>query len=76
MTTRKADIRLTSRLTVFVTREEGAAELRVSPSTWDDMEKRGQLPKPYMVGPHQDLPRWLWREVEDHIAANTNSSSE
>jgi hypothetical protein len=69
MTTRKADIRLTTRLTAFVTREEGAAELRVSPSTWDEMGERGQLPKPYMVGPNQDLPRWLWREVEDHIAA-------
>jgi hypothetical protein len=63
MTTRKDKLALTSRLTAFVTREEGAAELRISPSTWDDMVKRGQLPKPYLIGPNKDLPRWLWIEV-------------
>jgi hypothetical protein len=68
MTTRKADIQLTTRPTAFVTREEGAAELRISPSTWDEMGACGLLPKPCMVGPNQDLPRWLWREVEDRIA--------
>jgi hypothetical protein len=67
MTIRKADIRLTTRLTVFVTREEGAAELRVSPSTWDEMEEREQLPKPYLVGPNKDLKRWRWIEVERMI---------
>ena len=29
----------------------------------------GQLPKPYLLGPNQDLPRWRWIEVDDHIAA-------
>jgi hypothetical protein len=67
MTTRKADIRLANRPTAFVTREEGAAELRVSPTTWDEMAACGLLPKPYMVGPNHDLPRWLWREVEERI---------
>ena len=33
MTARKADIRLNSRLTAYVSRESGAAELQVSPST-------------------------------------------
>ena len=46
MTTRKANIPLTSRLTADVTREEGAAELRVSPSTWDEMVECGQIPPP------------------------------
>ena len=69
MTTRKADIRLTSRPTAYVTREEGAAELRVSPSTWDDMEERGQLPEAYHIGPNKDLKRWRWIEVDEHIAS-------
>jgi hypothetical protein len=68
MTVRKADIRLTTRPTAFVTREEGGAELRVSPSTWDAMVDVGLLPKPYMLGPNQDLPRWRWIEVDNHIA--------
>jgi predicted DNA-binding transcriptional regulator AlpA len=68
MTTRKADIRLTTRLTAYVTREEAAAELRISPSTWDEMEVRGQLPKPYFLGPNKDLKRWRWSEVDNRIA--------
>lgn len=67
MTTRKDKLALTSRLTAFVTKEEGAAELRISPSTWDDMVKRRQLPKPYLVGPNKDLPRWRWTEVEKRV---------
>jgi predicted DNA-binding transcriptional regulator AlpA len=70
MTTRKDKFELTSRRTAFVTREEGAAELRISPSTWDDMVKRRQLPKPYLVGPNKDLPRWWWIEVEKKIIAD------
>ena len=70
MTTRKADIQLSSRLTAFVTRENGAAELRISPSTWDEMEKRRLLPKPYLVGPNKDLTRWRWIEVEQRIVGD------
>ena len=44
MTTRKSNIPLTYHLTAYVTREEGAAELRVSPSTWDEMVECGQIP--------------------------------
>jgi predicted DNA-binding transcriptional regulator AlpA len=68
MTTRKADIRMTSRPTAYVTREQGAAEIQVSPSTWDAMVDVGMLPKPYMLGPNQDLPRWRWIEVDNRIA--------
>jgi hypothetical protein len=67
MTARKADVRLNLRVTTFVGRESGAAELQVSPSTWDEMEARGQLPKPYLVGPNHDLKRWRWCEVEAKI---------
>jgi hypothetical protein len=68
MTTRKANIQLASRLTAYVTREEGAAELRISPATWDDMAACGLLPKPYLVGPNKDMKRWRWCEVDDRIA--------
>jgi predicted DNA-binding transcriptional regulator AlpA len=64
MTTRKADIPLTSRLTAYVTREEGAAELRVSPSTWDEMVECGQLPKPIRLGRMGTIHRWRWADVD------------
>jgi hypothetical protein len=70
MTTRKADIPLSSRLTAYVTRESGAAELQVSPSTWDEMVDRGLLPKPYLLGPNKDLKRWRWCEVENRIVGD------
>jgi predicted DNA-binding transcriptional regulator AlpA len=64
MTTRKADIPLTSRLTAYVTREEGAAELRVSPSTWDEMVDCGQLPKPIRLGRMGTILRWRWADID------------
>jgi predicted DNA-binding transcriptional regulator AlpA len=64
MTTRKADIGLSPRLTAYVTREEGAAELRVSPSTWDEMVACGQLPKPIRVGRMGTILRWRWADVD------------
>ena len=45
MTTRKANIPLTSRLTAYVTHEGGAAELQVSPSTWDQMSLAADIAK-------------------------------
>ena len=76
MTTRKDKLALTSRLTAFVTREEGAAEIRVSPSTWDEMERLEHLPKPYFVGPNRDLKRWYWPEVEDKIRNQHNDDDQ
>jgi predicted DNA-binding transcriptional regulator AlpA len=67
MTVRKADIPLNSRLTAYVTREQCAAELQVSPSTFDEMVDRGLLPKPHLLGPHRNLPRWCWAEVDEAI---------
>ena len=67
MTVRKYDIPLNSRLTAFVSRETGAAELQVSPSTWDAMEESGQLPKPHFLGPNKDIKRWRWADVEKRI---------
>jgi predicted DNA-binding transcriptional regulator AlpA len=62
MTTRKADIALTSRLTAYVTREEGAAELRISPSTWDELVEAGQIPKPVRLGRLGTILRWRWAD--------------
>jgi predicted DNA-binding transcriptional regulator AlpA len=76
MTTRKADLKLTPRLTAYVTREAGAAELQISPSTWDDMVERGLLPPPYKLGPNQDLPRWRWYEVEQRIVGNDKTAGD
>ena len=45
MTTRKADIRLTSRLTAYVIHEGGAAELQVSPSTCDELSLAAEIAK-------------------------------
>jgi hypothetical protein len=76
MTTRKADIRLNSRLTAFVSRESGAAELQVSPSTWDAMEECGQLPTPYLLGPNKDIKRWLWVEVVKRIVGDVTGEQQ
>jgi predicted DNA-binding transcriptional regulator AlpA len=70
MTARKSDIPLNSRLTAFVSAATGAAELQVSPSTWDEMEKCGQLPKPYLLGPNADIKRWYWPEVVKRIVGD------
>jgi predicted DNA-binding transcriptional regulator AlpA len=67
MTVRKADIPLNSRRTAYVTREQGAAELQVSPSTWDEMVERNLLPKPHLLGPRRNIPRWCWAEVDEAI---------
>jgi predicted DNA-binding transcriptional regulator AlpA len=68
MTTRKADIPLTSRLTAYVTREEGAAELRVSPSTWDEMVECGQIPPPRRFGKSGNVVRWRWADVDKRLS--------
>jgi predicted DNA-binding transcriptional regulator AlpA len=67
MTARKADIPLTFRLTAYVTREQGAAELQVSPSTWDDMVACGQLPKPRRLGRMGSILRWRWTDVDNRL---------
>lgn len=76
MTTRKDKLGLTSRLTAFVTREEGAAELRISPSTWDDMVKHKQLPQPYLIGPNHDIKRWRWSEIERRIVGDESGEDD
>jgi predicted DNA-binding transcriptional regulator AlpA len=67
MTTRKSDIALPPRLTAYVTREEGAAELRISPSTWDELVERGDLPKPIRLGRMGTILRWRWADVDSRL---------
>ena len=67
MTKRKADITLPPRLTAYVTREEGAAELRISPSTWDELVGSGQLPKPIRLGRMRAILRWRWADVDSRL---------
>jgi hypothetical protein len=67
MTTRKADIQLKARLTAFVSRESGAAELEVSPDTWDEMVLCGLLPPPVMLGRNRTIKRWHWPTVERRL---------
>ena len=67
MTARKADIVLPPRLTAYVTREEGAAELRISPSTWDEMVDCGQIPRPIRMGKMGTIKRWRWADVDSRL---------
>ncbi len=81
MTTRKTDIQLKSRLTEFVSRETGAAELEVSPATWDEMVTCGILPPPVMLGRHRNIKRWYWpavvrRLVSDNTDAQLGEAAE
>jgi hypothetical protein len=62
MTARKADIKL-DRTPKYVSRETGAAELEISPETWDRWVKSGRLPPP-APGFSPDAPRWRWEDVD------------
>ena len=71
MTARKSNIALSARLTAYVTREEGAAELRISPSTWDELVDSGQIPKPIRLGCMGTILRWRWPTLTVDSAAMT-----
>ena len=76
MTTRKTDIALSPRLTAYVTREEGAAEWRVSPSTWDEMVEYGQLPKAIRLGRMETILRWRWADVDSRLRGDDADTPE
>jgi predicted DNA-binding transcriptional regulator AlpA len=76
MTARKSDIVLAPRLTAYVTREEGAAELRISPSTWDELVETGQLPKPIRLGRLGTILRWRWADVDSRLRGDNPESPE
>jgi hypothetical protein len=61
MTARKDDIKL-DRTPEFVPRETGAAELEISPDTWDRWVKARTLP-PAESGLPLGTVRWHWPKV-------------
>jgi len=67
MTVRKDSIKL-NRTPAFVSRETGAAELEISPDTWDSMVDQGLLPKPVSVGIAGTTPRWRWADVDRKLS--------
>jgi len=63
MTIKKSNLRLPTRTPAFVSREAGAAELMISPETWDRWVDDGILPHPAPGFP-ESTPRWFWPDVE------------
>ena len=65
MTKRQADIALSPRLTAYVTREEGAAELRFRPrlgTSWSIVAFY-----PSSVHRHGTILRWRWEDVDSRL---------
>ena len=67
MTRPKEMLRLPSRTPAYVSREVGAAELGVSPETWDRWVDDGRLP-PRAPGFPDSAPRWRWADVDDRLS--------
>ena len=64
MTVCKADNLLRGERTpAYVNRETGAAELLISPDTWDQWVKEGRVPPPCDAFP-AGTPRWRWEDVD------------
>lgn len=63
------------RTPAYVDRETGAAELRVSPGTWDDWVKEGRLPKPAPGFP-ASTPRWRWEDVDRRLSGRAEAPSD
>lgn len=66
LTVRKADLPLPVRTPAFVSREIGAAELGISPETWDRWVREGILPPPAPGFP-SSTPRWRWQDVDHKL---------
>jgi hypothetical protein len=75
MTTPKRSLALQSRTPAYVSRETGAAELMISPETWDRWVDEGILPKP---APHMpsSTPRWRWADVDRKLAGATDTDAD
>ncbi|WP_315797653.1 hypothetical protein [Bradyrhizobium sp. SZCCHNRI3043] len=74
MTVRKADNLLRGdRTPAYVDRETGAAELLISPDTWDQWVKEGRLPRPCDTFP-SGTPRWRWEDVDRKLADKKGSA--
>ena len=58
----------------YVSRETGAAELDMSPDTWDAMVKAGKLPKPIGMGTSGTTPRWRWADVDAALSGRSETT--
>lgn len=68
MTARKAENLLRGdRTPAYVSRETGAAELQISPDTWDSWVKSGRLPPACDTFP-EGTPRWRWEDVDRRLS--------
>jgi hypothetical protein len=68
MTLRKSENLLRGdRTPAYVGRETGAAELQISPDTWDQWVKDGRLPPPCDSFP-TGTPRWRWNDVDRKLS--------
>jgi len=75
MTARKDALHLPSRTPAYVDRETGAAELRISPETWDKWVDDGTLPKPAPGFP-MSTPRWRWEDVDRKLSGRSPSDAD
>ena len=75
MTARKETLRLPARTPAYVSREVGAAELGISPATWDAWVEAGILPKPAPGFPVSS-PRWRWKDVDALLADRKRDGDE
>lgn len=75
MTVRKSQILLPARTPAYVDRVLGAAELRISPETWDQWVKDGRLPAPCPGFPPQ-TPRWRWADVDRKLSGAADRDSD
>lgn len=64
MTKAKALLPLPVRTPAYVSREVGAAELCISPETWDAWVRSGTLPRPCPATDAGGSPRWRWADVD------------
>ena len=74
MTSRKDAIKL-ARTPRYVSRETGAAELEISPETWDRWVKEGRLPPP-APGSSPTAPRWRWQDVDDRMRGTSATDAD
>jgi hypothetical protein len=75
MTARKDSLRLPVRTPAYVDRETGAAELVISPATWDQWVADGRLPAPAPGFP-ANAPRWRWADVDRRMSGKVDSDAD
>jgi len=74
MTVRKKENLLRGdRTPAYVNRETGAAELQISPATWDQWVKDGRLPAACDHFP-SGTPRWRWADVDRRLSGHTGDA--